>query len=200
MQKGRWMLLPTERKSSCDHELDFFFQAEDGIRDSPVTGVQTCALPIFDEEKEKISSRENQEEFLHDTKQRRQKHESALKNLNENLKNLFEEVGCDSKLEFEIHAKNAEDFEDFHNDVKGKEENIFVLAVAASKTLENFQTELSRFVPEEIDAELKDMSVELGQLEDKKEELLQGIGSISEMLKQIEAKNNMEALQLDRSF
>ena len=27
--------------------LDFFFQAEDGIRDSPVTGVQTCALPIY---------------------------------------------------------------------------------------------------------------------------------------------------------
>src|SRR5690606_10419610 len=25
----------------------FFFQAEDGIRDFPVTGVQTCALPIF---------------------------------------------------------------------------------------------------------------------------------------------------------
>src|SRR5207237_9937793 len=27
--------------------LCFFFQAEDGIRDSSVTGVQTCALPIF---------------------------------------------------------------------------------------------------------------------------------------------------------
>src|SRR5256886_7122664 len=27
----------------------FFFQAEDGIRDLTVTGVQTCALPIFDE-------------------------------------------------------------------------------------------------------------------------------------------------------
>ena len=27
--------------------MDFFFQAEDGIRDSPVTGVQTCALPIY---------------------------------------------------------------------------------------------------------------------------------------------------------
>src|SRR3712207_4056409 len=26
---------------------DFFFQAEDGIRDIGVTGVQTCALPIF---------------------------------------------------------------------------------------------------------------------------------------------------------
>src|SRR6478609_8767138 len=30
------------------HVLDvFFFQAEDGIRDKLVTGVQTCALPIW---------------------------------------------------------------------------------------------------------------------------------------------------------
>src|SRR5690606_39673734 len=28
----------------------FFFQAEDGIRDFHVTGVQTCALPILDTE------------------------------------------------------------------------------------------------------------------------------------------------------
>src|SRR5205823_12095812 len=27
----------------------FFFQAEDGIRDKLVTGVQTCALPIYEE-------------------------------------------------------------------------------------------------------------------------------------------------------
>src|SRR5436309_9919706 len=27
--------------------FSFFFQAEDGIRDFHVTGVQTCALPIF---------------------------------------------------------------------------------------------------------------------------------------------------------
>ena len=27
--------------------LIFFFQAEDGIRDVAVTGVQTCALPIY---------------------------------------------------------------------------------------------------------------------------------------------------------
>ena len=26
--------------------MNFFFQAEDGIRDIGVTGVQTCALPI----------------------------------------------------------------------------------------------------------------------------------------------------------
>src|SRR5439155_12502496 len=29
-------------------EYLFFFQAEDGIRDGHVTGVQTCALPISD--------------------------------------------------------------------------------------------------------------------------------------------------------
>src|SRR2546425_10079736 len=28
------------------HDENFFFQAEDGIRDKLVTGVQTCALPI----------------------------------------------------------------------------------------------------------------------------------------------------------
>src|SRR5699024_11598877 len=28
--------------------FDFFFQAEDGIRDRNVTGVQTCALPILE--------------------------------------------------------------------------------------------------------------------------------------------------------
>src|SRR6266508_5252056 len=30
-----------------DRRLFFFFQAEDGIRDGHVTGVQTCALPIW---------------------------------------------------------------------------------------------------------------------------------------------------------
>src|SRR6266436_9483194 len=30
----------------------FFFQAEDGIRDVAVTGVQTCALPIYRNEQE----------------------------------------------------------------------------------------------------------------------------------------------------
>src|SRR2546421_3171478 len=35
-----------------DKVVFFFFQAEDGIRDLIVTGVQTCALPIFEAEKE----------------------------------------------------------------------------------------------------------------------------------------------------
>src|SRR5690606_39427368 len=36
----------------------FFFQAEDGIRDFHVTGVQTCALPIFQERKQESNGRQ----------------------------------------------------------------------------------------------------------------------------------------------
>src|SRR2546430_7869163 len=46
-------LRPRTRRIFCQPWLDwserrylFFFQAEDGIRDLTVTGVQTCALPI----------------------------------------------------------------------------------------------------------------------------------------------------------
>src|SRR5215216_8004132 len=34
------------RRRPCGERRLFFFQAEDGIRDELVTGVQTCALPI----------------------------------------------------------------------------------------------------------------------------------------------------------
>src|SRR2546430_9671197 len=37
-----------EYQKYSDYLLFFFFQAEDGIRDLTVTGVQTCALPIFE--------------------------------------------------------------------------------------------------------------------------------------------------------
>src|SRR3989475_1877956 len=33
-------------KAAVEEAKKFFFQAEDGIRDLTVTGVQTCALPI----------------------------------------------------------------------------------------------------------------------------------------------------------
>src|SRR5947209_934458 len=42
--------VPTRSRSSQELRcalVDFFFQAEDGIRDIGVTGVQTCALPIW---------------------------------------------------------------------------------------------------------------------------------------------------------
>src|SRR3989442_1295129 len=35
-----------KRLLAFSRRLHFFFQAEDGIRDADVTGVQTCALPI----------------------------------------------------------------------------------------------------------------------------------------------------------
>src|SRR6266446_1778370 len=45
-----WMWAEIERtfsSSVSNWQVDFFFQAEDGIRDYKVTGVQTCALPIW---------------------------------------------------------------------------------------------------------------------------------------------------------
>src|SRR5207249_7115344 len=36
-----------EQGLECREADVFFFQAEDGIRDRNVTGVQTCALPIY---------------------------------------------------------------------------------------------------------------------------------------------------------
>src|SRR5256885_4852095 len=38
------MRVPIRNK---EDDMSFFFQAEDGIRDYKVTGVQTCALPIY---------------------------------------------------------------------------------------------------------------------------------------------------------
>ena len=36
----------------------FFFQAEDGIRDRLVTGVQTCALPIYEFDEDTLHMRQ----------------------------------------------------------------------------------------------------------------------------------------------
>src|SRR5437762_8077398 len=40
------LLILTDNHPLLVFGLSFFFQAEDGIRDTSVTGVQTCALPI----------------------------------------------------------------------------------------------------------------------------------------------------------
>src|SRR3712207_8679730 len=40
----------------------FFFQAEDGIRNIGVTGVQTCALPIYN----LINKKENKDGYTHE--------------------------------------------------------------------------------------------------------------------------------------
>src|SRR5437773_587650 len=45
--KERWMdMRVDDHPVSIEELILFFFQAEDGIRDRDVTGVQTCALPI----------------------------------------------------------------------------------------------------------------------------------------------------------
>src|SRR5436309_948661 len=43
---GRGAIFRARPRSLACRSLYFFFQAEDGIRDFHVTGVQTCALPI----------------------------------------------------------------------------------------------------------------------------------------------------------
>src|SRR5256885_3850244 len=40
------LLMSEDKEYAGTFVLGFFFQAEDGIRDYKVTGVQTCALPI----------------------------------------------------------------------------------------------------------------------------------------------------------
>src|SRR2546430_7219256 len=44
---GRKQVRRYSQMTSCHVGSFFFFQAEDGIRDLTVTGVQTCALPIW---------------------------------------------------------------------------------------------------------------------------------------------------------
>src|SRR2546428_3554581 len=50
MQRYNWSQGRIALQARCrmlETDWSFFFQAEDGIRDLIVTGVQTCALPIF---------------------------------------------------------------------------------------------------------------------------------------------------------
>src|SRR5438445_2755049 len=47
VERGIWQMYDCKQSSTLMIFSFFFFQAEDGIRDIGVTGVQTCALPIF---------------------------------------------------------------------------------------------------------------------------------------------------------
>src|SRR6266704_1925928 len=47
MTLDQWFMCEWDPESPCGFPVGiFFFQAEDGLRDRNVTGVQTCALPI----------------------------------------------------------------------------------------------------------------------------------------------------------
>ena len=53
----------------------FFFQAEDGIRDWSVTGVQTCALPIYEERKKLDEARREFDEYVRELRRARDREE-----------------------------------------------------------------------------------------------------------------------------
>src|SRR5256885_7555937 len=54
-----WLVHKLPRKMTVTEIIFmfFFFQAEDGIRDYKVTGVQTCALPILSHHHEELQRR-----------------------------------------------------------------------------------------------------------------------------------------------
>src|SRR5256885_4571096 len=67
----RYIRLRASRRAS----FFFFFQAEDGIRDYKVTGVQTCALPIYahaDRERARDLDARETEVGLHGAEQNRE--------------------------------------------------------------------------------------------------------------------------------
>src|SRR2546430_4256198 len=63
----------------------FFFQAEDGIRDLTVTGVQTCALPIL--------TLTNIREHMRRTANKAGNYQNLLITANEQINTLMVEIG-----------------------------------------------------------------------------------------------------------
>src|SRR3712207_6414192 len=58
---GWWCSASPRGSPACRfRKVCFFFQAEDGIRDIGVTGVQTCALPISEGDKRQIKKEINE--------------------------------------------------------------------------------------------------------------------------------------------
>src|SRR5206468_5989725 len=62
-RRSRWRCpCPSTTPPLQDRCCVFFFQAEAGIRDLIVTGVQTCALPILGERRRHFPGRQEQRE------------------------------------------------------------------------------------------------------------------------------------------
>src|SRR5256885_14095688 len=83
----------------CDIRYDFFFfQAEDGIRDYKVTGVQTCALPISVKQRPGMYTRTD----------------NPLHVLQEVIDNAADEAlaGFGKKIRFTLHSDGSYSVED----------------------------------------------------------------------------------------
>src|SRR2546421_4874852 len=71
--------------------LFFFFQAEDGIRDLIVTGVQTCALPISSRRRHTRSDRDWSSDVC--SSDRSEEHTSELQSRSDLVCRLLLEIG-----------------------------------------------------------------------------------------------------------
>ena len=78
----------------------FFFQAEDGIRDRLVTGVQTCALPIYDDHVKEVERLQKELDELNNLKLVDQHGELLLEcRIGDEYHQLLLEVGLNTILE-----------------------------------------------------------------------------------------------------
>src|SRR5699024_12215134 len=95
----------------------FFFQAEDGIRDRNVTGVQTCALPISIDETAKYPVKDT--DFMTDDEERNLQ---RLADLEEGLyrKRLISYGGLLKEIHKELNLDDAEDGDLIHTDDEEK--------------------------------------------------------------------------------
>src|SRR5699024_12097142 len=96
----------------------FFFQAEDGIRDRNVTGVQTCALPISAiDETAKYPVKDT--DFMTDDEERNLQ---RLADLEEGLyrKRLISYGGLLKEIHKELNLDDAEDGDLIHTDDEEK--------------------------------------------------------------------------------
>src|SRR5690625_6905057 len=83
----------------------FFFQAEDGIRDGHVTGVQTCALPISQEAQAEEAVQSAETEVVSDENQK----EVQKENIDDSAKSdVQEDVSADSATSSE-DSESAEE-------------------------------------------------------------------------------------------
>src|SRR5699024_11946351 len=86
----------------------FFFQAEDGIRDRNVTGVQTCALPILLHGSQLMIHEAST--FAVGTKSEMQKTLNALKSMDNSIVDIYhEKTGLDKTEILQLMEERSEE-------------------------------------------------------------------------------------------
>src|SRR3712207_6880908 len=107
----------------------FFFQAEDGIRDIGVTGVQTCALPISKIKDEDKKNYKSAQEYIENSKKK------AFIKLDQYLRDK-------NTIDAKIMTKDLQLFFPEDERLKGYEKKVKVLEESLERESENKTTEL----------------------------------------------------------